>query len=107
MSLLQRSFGSPSPSTAAAAEAHTLRATAVDTRELAVAAREAAAAARERALVARALESGARMFETGDPVMHAAAFAFIQIAADGGDSEAKVRLGEMLCDRSSSCGEKL
>ncbi len=108
MSLLHLSFGnpSPSPSAAAAAEALMRRAAAVDARELAVAAREDAAAARERALSARALESGVRLFENGDPAMHTAAFASIQIAADSGESEAKVRLGDMLCDQSSSRSEK-
>ena len=97
MHSIERSLLPPSSST----EAASLRLVAVELREKAVAAREKAAAARERALSARALESGASVFKEGDPAKFAAAFSLIQFAADGGNVDAKVRLGEMLCVASS------
>ena len=47
-------------------------------------------------LGARALECGDKLFRNGDASGHAAAFSFIKISAESGDSEAKVRMGEML-----------
>jgi hypothetical protein len=84
-----------------AAEAAALRLAAVELRERAVCAREKAAAARERALSVRAFESGVSVFNEGDPAKFAAAYSLIQFAADGGNVDAKVRLGEMLCVPSS------
>jgi hypothetical protein len=82
--------------TDASLESQTLRAIAVNLRERAVAAREDAVASRERTLGARALECGDKLFRNGDASGHAAAFSFIKISAESGDSEAKVRMGEML-----------
>lgn len=97
MHAIERSLLPPGSS----AEAASLRLAAVELREKAVAAREKAAAARERALSARALDSGVSVFKKGDPAKFAAAFSLIQFAADGGNVDAKVRLGEMLCVASS------
>jgi hypothetical protein len=85
------------------AEAAALRLEAVELRECAVAAREKAIAAREKALAARAFVSGLRTFEEGDIAKFPAAFALMQAAADGGDIDAKVRMGEMLCVTCSHC----
>jgi hypothetical protein len=84
-----------------AADAAVLRLVAVELRERAVSAREKAAAARERALSARAFELGVSVFKEGDPAKFVAAFSLIQFAADDGNVDAKVRLGEMLCVTSS------
>ncbi len=80
----------------AGSEVLQLRVAALEMRERAAAAREIAAAAREKALAVGALELGKRLFEEGSTANFAAAFALVQDAAEGGEMEAVVRLGEML-----------
>ena len=93
MQVLDRALRQPDAGT----EALQLRVAAVELRERAAAAREGAAAGRERALDAGALELGKRLFEEGSTANFSAAFTWIQEAAEGGETEAVVRLGEMLC----------